>query len=77
MTQADADLYNQVQRAHQNTLEEVALYLALLFFGAFSFPAITALFGLVWIVGRIMHGAFFSTGVFAQEGCVGSYDYLG
>ena len=55
--QQAADDYNAVQRAHQNTVENQPLFLALLLFGSLGFPAIAAGLGLLWLLARGAYSA--------------------
>ena len=55
--QQAADDYNAVQRAHQNTVENQPLFLALLLFGSLGFPAIAAGLGLLWLLARVAYSA--------------------
>ena len=50
-----------MQRAHQNTLENIPLLLALLLFGSLGFPAISAGAGFLWIISRV----FYAVGYYA------------
>jgi len=48
--------FNNYQRAHYNYLEGVASILVLLVTSGLFFPRFTALFGVIYIVGRVLYG---------------------
>eukprot|EP00914_Ancora_sagittata_P009764 GHVO01018525.1.p2 GENE.GHVO01018525.1~~GHVO01018525.1.p2 ORF type:complete len:171 (-),score=6.75 GHVO01018525.1:909-1388(-) len=58
----NCDRFNCYQRAHQNTLEHVPTFVALLITGGLAFPITTAIGGLVWIAGRITFAVGYYTG---------------
>nr|ABI14208.1 MAPEG family protein [Pfiesteria piscicida] len=51
-----ADEFNCVQRAHQNTLESWAPVQLLMAFNGIMFPRFAASCGAIWAVGRIIYG---------------------
>merc|ERR1712106_222686 len=55
-------LFNCYQRAHQNTLENIPLFLALLLISGLYFPKYAAGAGLVWVVGRVIYSYGYYTG---------------
>ena len=55
MYQEGADTFNCAQRAHQNTLELVPFFLAMLVVGGLRYPEYAAGFGGAWILGRIIY----------------------
>merc|ERR1712055_999159 len=48
-------LFNCYQRAHQNTLENIPLFLATLLISGLNFPKLAAGAGLVWLIGRVIY----------------------
>merc|ERR1712055_939595 len=48
-------LFNCYQRAHQNTLENIPLFLAILLISGLNFPKLAAGAGLVWLIGRVIY----------------------
>uniref|UniRef100_A0A7S0Z0A6 Glutathione transferase n=1 Tax=Hemiselmis tepida TaxID=464990 RepID=A0A7S0Z0A6_9CRYP len=51
----DADLFNQVQRGHQNALEQYPGFLALALVGGFKHPIANAIGGVLWTLGRYLY----------------------
>jgi len=82
-----AKIFNCVQRAHQNTLENYAPTMMCLLLGGIQHPIISAVGGMVWNLGRVvyaqgyssgdpkkrMRGAFGYFGLFALYGCTISF----
>ena len=62
MYQEGADTFNCTQRAHQNTLEIVHYFLALLIVGGLRYPEFAAGFGGAWILGRIVYSVGYIAG---------------
>jgi glutathione S-transferase len=54
--------FNCVQRAHQNTLENLPLFLVMQLLLAQAYPLTAAVLGFFWGVGRIMYGLGYATG---------------
>ena len=55
ISEEDAFHFNCVQRGHLNTVENLPLVVALLLQNWLSFPLISGLCGIVWIVGRVLY----------------------
>merc|ERR1719153_1216199 len=55
-------LFNCYQRAHQNTLENIPLFLAILLISGLNFPKLAAGAGLVWLIGRVIYSYGYYTG---------------
>jgi len=58
----DADKFNCVQRAHQNTLESLTLTLVAMFAVALVYPVTAAACGTVFMVGRFVYGIGYAIG---------------
>jgi len=62
MYSKDSKTFNCIQRAHQNTLENMPTFFFLLAAAGFSYPRFAAAAGMTWVVGRIMYGLGYSSG---------------
>jgi glutathione S-transferase len=71
-----ADAFNCVQRGHQNSLENLPVFLSLLLVAGFRFPITAAVAGVVYNVGRIFYFRGYATGKPAQRQR-GSFMYFG
>jgi glutathione S-transferase len=56
------NIFNCTQRAHQNTLEILPIFNILLLIGGLKYPKISAISGLVFILGRIIYVSGYVTG---------------
>jgi len=56
------NIFNCVQRAHQNTLETYPTFLMLLFTGGISLPRMTSAAGTAYVFGRILYAQGYYTG---------------
>jgi glutathione S-transferase len=76
MYSSEHPIFNCVQRAHQNTLEVVWYTLMFLLLGGLQHPRISAVGGLVWLVGRISYARGYYTGD-PEKRLNGAYGYFG
>lgn len=63
----DAKQFNCVQRGHQNTLEFMSTFVALLLLSGLQYPIIAALLGALYSVGRFQYFRGYSTGKAASR----------
>ena len=54
--QENADKFNSIQRARQNTLESLPLVLTTMLTTGLVYPIASTFFGLVWVFGRFIYG---------------------
>lgn len=68
--------FNCVQRAHQNSLENQPIFLALLLSSGLQYPVTAAALGAVYLAGRVMYMEGYSTGD-PEKRQRGGFAYIG
>ncbi|KAK2174479.1 hypothetical protein NP493_799g04000 [Ridgeia piscesae] len=58
----DSDMFNCIQRVHQNTLEMYTPFMFVLLIGGLQFPRLCAASGGVYLLGRIIYAKGYYTG---------------
>eukprot|EP00483_Globobulimina_turgida_P005680 UN05690 len=72
----NANIFNCIQRAHQNSLEQQPFFLILSFLAAQQFPLVAGISAFVVNLGRLAYAAGYSTGN-PKARLRGSFGYLG
>ena len=73
----DADAFNQVQRGHQNALEQYPGFLALCLVGGLKHPIANALGGVIWTIGRFLYMSGYTEGAGKRYGKGGAILWVG
>eukprot|EP00850_Spirogloea_muscicola_P018541 SM000171S03230 [mRNA] locus=s171:103368:104883:+ [translate_table: standard] len=58
----DDSVFNCYQRAHQNTMESYPAFIAMLLLSGLAYPVTAAVFGTVWIIGRLVYSMGYYSG---------------
>ncbi|KAK8921389.1 hypothetical protein KSP39_PZI020563 [Platanthera zijinensis] len=73
----DAKLFNCIQRGHQNSIEYMPVFFALLLLGGIQHPLFAAGFGLFYGVTRFFYFKGYASGVPENRLKIGGYNFLG
>eukprot|EP00921_Rhytidocystis_pertsovi_P018796 GHVQ01029768.1.p1 GENE.GHVQ01029768.1~~GHVQ01029768.1.p1 ORF type:complete len:182 (+),score=19.12 GHVQ01029768.1:320-865(+) len=76
LTDADCDMFNCIQRAHQNTLEFYPAFCVMLILGGLAHPLWAFVGGFIWIAGRLIYALGYYTGMPAKR-IWGVFGYIG
>ncbi|KAL2499106.1 microsomal glutathione s-transferase [Abeliophyllum distichum] len=72
----DANLFNCVQRGHQNSLEMMPMFFMLMILGGIRHPLICASLGVVYSIGRFFYFKGYATGDPTKRFTIGKYGFL-
>ncbi|KAK9814372.1 hypothetical protein WJX72_004739 [[Myrmecia] bisecta] len=72
----NADAFNCVQRGHQNTLENLPTFIALLLVAGLKFPVTASIAGVIYTLGKIAYFKGYASGKPAARQR-GSFSYIG
>ncbi|CAI9758108.1 unnamed protein product [Fraxinus pennsylvanica] len=72
----DANLFNCVQRGHQNSLEMMPMFFTLMILGGIKHPLICASLGVVYSIARFFYFKGYSTGDPKKRFTIGKYSFL-
>ncbi|XP_029646510.1 microsomal glutathione S-transferase 3 [Octopus sinensis] len=76
MYSKDSNMFNCIQRVHQNTLEGYPIFLMLLGFAGLFYPIVCTICGVLWIVGKVIYANGYYTGD-PEKRRPGALSYLG
>ncbi|ESO88900.1 hypothetical protein LOTGIDRAFT_209813 [Lottia gigantea] len=68
--------FNCVQRAHQNTLENLTFFIMFLLAGGLQFPKLCAASGVLYLISRLVYAYGYYTGDPAKRN-YGAFGYIG
>nr|GLL26189.1 microsomal glutathione S-transferase 3-like [Ipomoea trifida] len=72
----DANLFNCVQRGHQNSLENMPVFFMLMIMGGIRHPLICASLGVIYIVSRYGYFTGYASGDPSKRYTLGKYGFL-
>jgi len=72
----NAKAFNCVQRAHQNSLENLPNFYILLLLAGVKYPLVAAVFGVIYLLGRIFYFVGYSSGD-PKKRMRGQFMYIG
>lgn len=72
----EANLFNCIQRGHQNSLEWMPLFLTFMVVGGIKHPIISAALGFVYLVARFFYFTGYSSGDPQKRLAIGRYNFL-
>jgi len=73
----DANMFNCIQRGHQNCLEQMPVFFLFLTVGGLQHPIASAIFGLLYSLARYFYFTGYSTGVPKNRLTYGKYNVVG
>lgn len=73
----DANMFNCVQRGHQNCLENMPVFFVVLILGGLQHPIASAIFGMLYTVARYFYFTGYSTGDPKNRLTYGKYNAVG
>ncbi|CAF3385454.1 unnamed protein product [Rotaria socialis] len=81
-TNRHANIFNCIQRGHQNTLETYPQFLLMLGLGSIQYPLISSIGGAIWLISRIVYFHGYATGQpekrqYSAFGYVGFFTMMG
>ncbi|KAK1404149.1 Membrane associated eicosanoid/glutathione metabolism-like domain-containing protein [Heracleum sosnowskyi] len=72
----DANIFNCIQRGHQNSLEWMPLFFTFMVVGGIKHPIISAALGFVYIVARYFYFTGYSSGDPKKRLTIGKFNFL-
>lgn len=71
----DANMFNCIQRGHQNSLEMMPVFFLLLILGGLQHPIASAILGVLYSLARYLYFTGYSTGVPKNRLTYGRYNF--